>query len=361
LIMSKIVHRNLQAKISALDGKFKSRRPDRSKVGKLRKHHLLACHLHAFPFYPGPEWESSDEEEPEVTVRSSSKAKKSKSTKSKTSEVKLVEKEDDESSANNVVYIGHLPNEMEEQDLGRFLEQFGDIDRLRIARSVKTGGAKGYAFVKFEEDSVAKIVAETLNGYFLGNRRLVCHLNPNPHEHLFFSSQKAIAKKKQRELLANRQRERNLSSVSKMKQITSRLLSRERKKRAKLQELGLDYDFPGYEGSSKPSEESQVASKKSKRKDSVSSETSSSSDKKKSKRKDSISSETSETKNSRKRKDSIGSIHSEGSTGSKKRRKRKESEDLSSPKGNTIVLEESKSEKKAQKKNKKGKRRESAP
>ena len=309
-------------------------------------------------FVTGPEWDSSDEEDAEVSVDVSSKGKTSRGSKSKTNEVKLVEKE---AKSANVVYIGHLPNEMEEQDLGRFLEQFGDIDRLRIARSVKTGGAKGYAFVKFEEDSVAKIVAETLNGYFLGNRRLVCHINPDPHENMFFSSQKAIAKKKQRELLVNRQRERNLSSVSKMKQITTRLLSRERKKRAKLEALGIEYDFPGYGGSSNPTDENETTTPKSKQKDSVSSETSSSSTKKKNKRKDSISSETSETKKSnRKRKDSIGSVHSESSTGSKKRRKRKESEDISSPKATTIVLE-SKSEKKAGKNKKKSKRRESAP
>lgn len=39
---------------------------------------------------------------------------------------------------------------------------------------LQTGGSKGYAFVEFECDEVAKIVAETMNNYLMGERLIKC-------------------------------------------------------------------------------------------------------------------------------------------------------------------------------------------
>lgn len=39
---------------------------------------------------------------------------------------------------------------------------------------LQTGGSKGYAFVEFDCDEVAKIVAETMNNYLMGERLLKC-------------------------------------------------------------------------------------------------------------------------------------------------------------------------------------------
>jgi RNA recognition motif-containing protein len=38
----------------------------------------------------------------------------------------------------------------------------------------QTGGSKGYAFVEFACDDVAKIVAETMNNYMMFGRLLKC-------------------------------------------------------------------------------------------------------------------------------------------------------------------------------------------
>jgi nucleolar protein 15 len=43
-----------------------------------------------------------------------------------------------------------------------FFTQFGDVDRLRLSRSKKTGGSKGYAFVEFKDATDTKIVAEAM-------------------------------------------------------------------------------------------------------------------------------------------------------------------------------------------------------
>nr|ACQ58935.1 MKI67 FHA domain-interacting nucleolar phosphoprotein-like [Anoplopoma fimbria] len=62
--------------------------------------------------------------------------------------------------APGVVYVGHLPHGLFEPQLKSYFEQFGKVLRLRLSRSKKTGGSKGYAFVEFDCDEVAKIVAE---------------------------------------------------------------------------------------------------------------------------------------------------------------------------------------------------------
>lgn len=212
----------------------------------------------------------------------------------------------------SVLYVGHLPRELQEKDLAHFLKQFGRVVHIRIARSKKTGNPKGYAFVQMANEETAAIVAQTLTGYILmGTRRLVCHVVPpeRVHRTLFFQAQPP-----------SRPNPPNRSSAAKLKQVTSRLVARERKKKALLMAAGIHYDFPGYEAGAAQSsmveekavvEETTPASKKKKkRKDSVES----SSNKK---RKDSIDSSSSkkrkesiESSSSKKRKDSIGSSSS---------------------------------------------------
>jgi len=157
-----------------------------------------------------------------------------------------------------VLYIGHLPDEFEERDLRNFLQQFGKLINLRISRSVTSGNSRGYAFVRWDDAETASIVAETLQGYLIGGRRLVCHTVPNPNKHMFFNTDSVIEKRKLKRQIEEKKRIESLQDAGKMKEITARLVKRERQKRAKLEELGIEYDFPGYEAnqmSSTPPEE----------------------------------------------------------------------------------------------------------
>lgn len=43
---------------------------------------------------------------------------------------------------------------------------------------LQTGGSKGYAFIEFESDDVAKIVADTMNNYLFSERLLKCEYGP---------------------------------------------------------------------------------------------------------------------------------------------------------------------------------------
>ena len=59
----------------------------------------------------------------------------------------------------------------------------------------KTGSSKGYGFVEFESEDVAKIAAETMNNYLFGERLLKCHFIPPEkiHEELFESGIYVVA------------------------------------------------------------------------------------------------------------------------------------------------------------------------
>ncbi|KAJ6224848.1 hypothetical protein RDWZM_003393 [Blomia tropicalis] len=65
----------------------------------------------------------------------------------------------------------------EKQMMGYF-SQFGRVTRLKIARSAKTGNPKGYGFIEFEFEDVAKIAAETMNNYLMFDHIVKCNLLP---------------------------------------------------------------------------------------------------------------------------------------------------------------------------------------
>ncbi|XP_061648915.1 MKI67 FHA domain-interacting nucleolar phosphoprotein [Phyllopteryx taeniolatus] len=143
-----------------------------------------------------------------------------------------------------VIYVGHLPLGLFEPHLKAYFEQFGTVLRLRLSRSKKTGGSKGYAFVEFECDEVAKIVAETMNNYLMGERLIKCHVIPPEklHEKLFAGSSRTF-KKPSKPAVFRYNQERTSEQVSKM---TDKLLRKERNLRKRLAAQGIDYDFPGF-------------------------------------------------------------------------------------------------------------------
>lgn len=143
-----------------------------------------------------------------------------------------------------VLYVAHLPRGLHEPELKSYFEQFGKILRLRLSRSKKTGGSKGYAFVEFECDEVAKIVAETMNNYLMGERLIKCHMMApeNVHEKLFVGSQKEF-KKPTFPAVARYNKKRTAEEVEKMKE---KLIRKESKLRKRLAAHGIDYEFPGF-------------------------------------------------------------------------------------------------------------------
>jgi len=66
-----------------------------------------------------------------------------------------------------VVIVKHLPHGFFEQQLRQYFRQFGRVLRVRLARSLRTGNSKGYAFVEFEYPEVAKVAADTMDNYLM--------------------------------------------------------------------------------------------------------------------------------------------------------------------------------------------------
>ncbi|XP_064517466.1 MKI67 FHA domain-interacting nucleolar phosphoprotein [Pseudopipra pipra] len=143
-----------------------------------------------------------------------------------------------------VVFVGHLPRGLCEPQLREYFGQFGTVTRLRLSRSKKTGGSKGYAFIEFECDDVAKIVADTMNNYLFSERLLKCQFLPpeRVHEDLFKGCDKIFRKPSQPAV----RRYNRIRSLVEKARMTQRLLRKERLLRKRLAEKGLDYDFPGF-------------------------------------------------------------------------------------------------------------------
>jgi hypothetical protein len=104
--------------------------------------------------------------------------------------------------------------------------------------------------VEFVDPEVATIVADTMSGYLLLEKRLVCHVMPrNKVDHeLMFARPKRVPTKKdrQKKALSEVNKARSMLAIS---GITSRLVKREEMKRKNLEALGIEYDFPGYAAS----------------------------------------------------------------------------------------------------------------
>ena len=158
----------------------------------------------------------------------------------------IINKQNDGPSS--IVYLGHLPAGFEENELRAFLSQFGTVTRVRVARAKRSHRSRGFAFCEFDDPEVANVVADTMSGYLMGQRRIVCNIVPPDkiHRGLFRQHKKVD--------FVSRHRKKVLESTRgarQMKAITARLLKREKGKKDMLKQLGIDYDFPGFEESNK--------------------------------------------------------------------------------------------------------------
>jgi nucleolar protein 15 len=84
-----------------------------------------------------------------------------------------------------IVYIGHLPRGFEESELRKYFAQFGEVSKLRVSRSKKTGRSKGYAFLEFNDRTVAQTASGIMNGYLMFGKKVECHMVENAHKDTF--------------------------------------------------------------------------------------------------------------------------------------------------------------------------------
>jgi len=230
-----------------------------------------------------PENADDDEEEPAevkaavkiAEAKIESEKKGTKETKKKTKANRLEEmaaKADMEpEEPRGVIYVGHIPDGFMEPQMRKFFGQFGRVTRLRISRSKKTARSKGYAFVEFEEESVAEIVAKTMNGYLLFDKTLVCTQmeKEKVHPMLFKGHKRRMINtsfsRRRKHTAAVNDRPTVEVNGEKLPQHTERQAGRRKKSDKKLngllKDLGVDYDISGADDQSRPKSPKAAAAK----------------------------------------------------------------------------------------------------
>jgi nucleolar protein 15 len=151
----------------------------------------------------------------------------------------------DSDGRSRVVFLGRIPYGFFEVQMRAFFEQFGEVKRLRLSRNKKTGRSKHFAFIEMEDADTAQVVAESMDDYLLFRHRLQCRVvQPDDiHPEMWKGANQRYNKAPWRKI--NRVRHNKPRDLQRAKTITKRALSREERKRARLAQLGIDFDFPG--------------------------------------------------------------------------------------------------------------------
>lgn len=147
-----------------------------------------------------------------------------------------------------VLYLGHIPHGFYEDQMRGFFSQFGMIKRLRLARNKKTGRSKHFAFIEFEHVEVARIVAKSMHGYLMFSKVLACQLLPPEQVHPdTFKHAIRQGASKAASLKREKKRHDKARSPEARAAREKRVVKSEQRKRKKLEALGIDYEFGGYE------------------------------------------------------------------------------------------------------------------
>lgn len=151
-----------------------------------------------------------------------------------------------------VVYIKHLPHGFQEEQLRNYFSQFGAVTRVRLARSLKTLGSKGYAFIEFRYPEVAEIAAEAMNNYLMFKTIIKTrYIPPNEIKYDYFRSGVKKVKKDGVKVMTSKTIEaRELAVENNNRLLTTsdslkrakKIASKMSKSMKKLEELGIDYD-----------------------------------------------------------------------------------------------------------------------
>lgn len=93
-----------------------------------------------------------------------------------------------------IVLLQNIPHGFYEKQLKKYFGQYGDVTRMRLARSEKTGRSKHFAFIEFRYPEVAQIAAESLNDYIMFRQRLrTVYIPPEKQDHDYFKQKVRVA------------------------------------------------------------------------------------------------------------------------------------------------------------------------
>uniref|UniRef100_A0A8R1DZY6 RRM domain-containing protein n=1 Tax=Caenorhabditis japonica TaxID=281687 RepID=A0A8R1DZY6_CAEJA len=70
------------------------------------------------------------------------------------------------------VYVGNVPYQGTEQEIGQYFNNVGVVTNVRIVYDRETGRPRGFAFVEFEDQTGADRAVQELNGAAFNGRNL---------------------------------------------------------------------------------------------------------------------------------------------------------------------------------------------
>ena len=191
------------------------------------------------------EEEADKEDDPELTRAKRKAARQTKWKARKLREKGKLPSDSEKVTNTGVVYIGHVPHGFYEREMRRYFKQFGDVTRLRLSRSKKTGRSRGYAFVEFADEQVAEVAAKAMDGYLMHGQALVAKFVPpeKVHEDTFKGCEKSFKKVAwsavERRNMIERSRKPEMLAIR-----CGRVEKSKKRKEAALKKRGLSYDFP---------------------------------------------------------------------------------------------------------------------
>ncbi|MCE9612720.1 MAG: hypothetical protein K8T26_00495 [Lentisphaerae bacterium] len=71
------------------------------------------------------------------------------------------------------LYVGNLPYETTDKELGRAFERFGRVLSVRMIENRRNGKPKGFGFVEMDNDAAANAAIKAMNGTDFKGRSLV--------------------------------------------------------------------------------------------------------------------------------------------------------------------------------------------
>ncbi|EGT52067.1 hypothetical protein CAEBREN_30127 [Caenorhabditis brenneri] len=144
-----------------------------------------------------------------------------------------------------VVKLQRIPFGFFERELLGYFRQFGNVLRIRVARSRKTGNHKGWAYVGFDNKSVAEIAAESMNGYLMFEQRLGCKvMKPSLIPKSMLKGPLLVMRPSYLGLAKKDAIARNNNSGKNDSENAKSRVKSLKKTIKKLQNMGINYDFP---------------------------------------------------------------------------------------------------------------------
>jgi nucleolar protein 15 len=138
-----------------------------------------------------------------------------------------------------VICLHNIPKGFTEKPMVQYFAQFGEVTRLRMSRSSKTGKTRHYAYIEFACDDVAKIAADAMNNYLMFERILKCEYIPKErvHSKMFKAwNERGVTTVQRHKTKCNASRNYERERI-----LIKKKLQNIRKAETKLKELGIDF------------------------------------------------------------------------------------------------------------------------